>query len=554
MILLAGLSTLLLSIYTVRVSYSSLPYADGWREIDPLVTRISPLSVRWLWWQQNEHRLIIPKLLLAVDLLWFHANQLLLLFSIFAIQCAHLGVLGWSMRRLAGWRGALWRTGFGLAAFCLFCPSQWENFVWGFQTCFVLPGLFASLSFVWLLLYFIRTRETTRPWVFLILSVVAALCATYSLANGMLLWPLLLGAALLLGMGRAVVTLFTAVGAVTAATYFIGYTHPPHHASLATSVQSPLRLLKYIAVYFGSTWFHERMHPSELLGIAGLVLAAALLWRLRGATSRQNPFSIQIALTLLFCVGTAVITSLGRLNFGATQAFSSRYQTVALLFWCFLGLGALLILSAGKNFSTALVVAQICLVIIVARGAVLAPFAIRDARWHGFQLNAAASALRSGVYDPAQFYYVGLVRPEYLFSAVPLMRQNRLSIFSRDSERPTGVPLTSLFPHMSDDCIGAVDPVARIEGSRPGLRVTGWAWDREHHRPALAVVLVRNGAVDAWAAVGSWRGFVLANGRKAENYVGFTGYLGDDRQSQAVAVYAVLDSHPGTACLVESSP
>ena len=145
-VMLGGILTIAVALHMVVASYSSLPYWDGWDEVNIAALGVNPFSPAWLWQQHNEHRLVIPKLFLAVDLRVFGSRQVFLLSSIFVIQLLHLILLSWSMRVLGGWRGALWRTGVGLAAFCLFCPAQWENLVWGFQVCFVLPQLLASLS------------------------------------------------------------------------------------------------------------------------------------------------------------------------------------------------------------------------------------------------------------------------------------------------------------------------------------------------------------------------------------------------------------------------
>src|SRR5208282_1256493 len=151
-ILLGGILTIAVVLRLVVTTYSSLPFWDGWMQVG-LEGGEHPLSPAWLWKPWNEHRMVIPKLFLAADLYGFQARQVFLLASILTIQFLHLALLSWSMWVLGGWRGALWRTGTGLAAFCLFCPAQQENFVWGFQVCFVLPPLLASVSFISLLLY-----------------------------------------------------------------------------------------------------------------------------------------------------------------------------------------------------------------------------------------------------------------------------------------------------------------------------------------------------------------------------------------------------------------
>ena len=98
-ILLGGILTIGLTVYMVVVSYSPLPWGDGWAQIDPLANGINPLSLQWLWGQHDEHRLVIPKLFLIADLHFFHARQIFLLISILVIQFFHLCVLS---RRVCG--------------------------------------------------------------------------------------------------------------------------------------------------------------------------------------------------------------------------------------------------------------------------------------------------------------------------------------------------------------------------------------------------------------------------------------------------------------------
>ncbi len=159
LILASGIATIGVAAYMVVICYTRLPWSDGWTQIFVGARGENPFSLHWLWQQHNEHRLLIPKIFLALDLRFFAARQKLLLAVIFIVQLLEWWLLCWSMRYLGGWRRAQWRTGAGLAAFCLFCPSQWENLTWGFQTCFVLPGFCATLSFVALLLYWERSQR-----------------------------------------------------------------------------------------------------------------------------------------------------------------------------------------------------------------------------------------------------------------------------------------------------------------------------------------------------------------------------------------------------------
>ena len=422
LILLGGLITVVVTGYVVVISYSRLPFAESWLQIWVAAKGISPVSPHWLWQQHLEHRFPIPKLFLAVDLWLFHASQQFLLASIFTIQLLHLALLGWSIRALGGWRGARWRTGFGLAAFCLFFPSQWETFVFSFEVNFVLSALFASLSFIALLLYWIKSRpqpEFREPWKFLLLSMLAALGATFSLANGSLVWVLLLAAALVLRLRRSAVATLLSGGAISILGYFHGYVRPPESDSPLLSVQHPHRVLDHLATYLGASWTTAYGHSAMFFGFAGLALAIYVVSRFRLPVEVSQVFSIQLLLILMFCLATAIITALGRSSSGIAQAFSSRYQTFALLFWWALLMLLLLLLFRNNHSQLPIVMAQACLLALMLGGIRLAGDSVRQARLHGFDLNVAAAALLTNTPDraPTEAHLSG---PEFCTSSSAL--------------------------------------------------------------------------------------------------------------------------------------
>ena len=280
-ILLGGIITIAVALYLVITSYSALPFFDHWKQIIFVESGGDPMSPTWLWERHNEHRPVIPKLFLAADLLLFQGRQIFLLASIFFIQLLHLVLITWSMWKLGGWRGTLFRTGTGLVAFCLFCPTQWENFVWGFQVCFVLPQLLATLSFVSLLLYSTKTQQVPAKtyWRFLVLSNAAALGATYSLASGHLLWPILILAALLLRLHRAAVLSYVISGSASTALYFYRFVAPGHHARpVFSNLLAPLKLLRFAAqLLFGFASHNGIMVGAILLVVAFVVTVIAIL-------------------------------------------------------------------------------------------------------------------------------------------------------------------------------------------------------------------------------------------------------------------------------------
>ena len=563
-VLVGGITTVLVAAHLVVVSYSSLPHWDIWdTELDFAVHGGSQDRAHWLWKQENQHRLVIPKLFLLADLRWFHATQTFLLVSIFVIQLLHLALLSWSVRALGGWRGTLWRVATGLAAFCLFCPSQWENFVWGFQTCFVMPPLFCTVSAVGLLLYWRSSAAGRSVLAYLVLTIAAALGATYSLSNGNLLWPLLVGAALMLRLDRRALLSLIGSGTLSTVVYLHHYTRP---RGIISALQSPLQLLSYITAYFGSCWISFPgvspfpsapgvLTAAEFIGSLGLVVSIALLLRIPHYIRRAQAFPLQLELMLLFCVGTGIITAVGRRGFGTVQSFSSHYQTIALLFWWCMALLLLheLLSSTAKLGSDALVFAEGAFLCIMLAAAFFAARPIRRARVRGLNLNVAAAALITGVPDQAQLAWAYPPRPNYVLSFVPTLRAERLSAFSDVRASLLGQRLESVFtPVPASRCSGRVETVNAVSDAvSPSIRITGWAWDFERNRMPAEIVASTDGIITGIGAVGAFRPDVPhAHPEVSSNYSGFRGYSRDVYDRRRTGIYAILDRSTRVACFL----
>ena len=234
-------------------------------------------------------------------------------------------------------RGSAWRTGTGLIAYCILCPTQQENLIWGFQLQFVIPAAMATLSILTLLLYY----RKPHAWL-LATSIFATTIATWSLANGMLLWPLLLLAALLLGMRRSTLLVIALFAAANIGLYLYHYHRPGPPAEFPGLALAADRTLHYVAVYFGSTFVrHSSGWIPLLAGAVGLWIATVIIIRVLPQRGRASLLQLQLSLLMLLCIATAFITASGRLHLGLEQATASRYQTFALLFWCSLGLSIL---------------------------------------------------------------------------------------------------------------------------------------------------------------------------------------------------------------------
>jgi hypothetical protein len=555
-ILFGGLLTIAITLYMVMTTYSSLPFWDGWEGFRFAANGGSLFSPAWLWRLHNEHCMVIPKLFLAVDIRLFQGRQVFLLASIFAIQLMHLVLLSWSMHVLGGRRGALWRTGSGLAAFCLFCPSQYENFVWSFQVDFVLPHLLATLSFVALALYWAKLKvqpERQPSPRFLVISLLSALGATLSFASGILLWPLLVLAAVSLRLRVRAILSFLAVGAASISAYLYCYLRSESPAGPMRSLREPFNVLQYFLRYFLSSWPQFGIHHQDFIIMLVVLL---LLLPVISYVRSFRALSIQLVLTIFYCLATALITAVGRVNLGVSQAASSRYQTVALLFWCSLGL-----LWLGGAFLARLqhsyLGAQICLLVIFAAAALKTNGPLEQAQRRAFGLKAATAALLTGVNDPVSLSWV-YPDAELFATTVPYMRANRLSVFSDRLASVLRKPLESVFSVANpNECSGALEsvlPLNDLNGPAlgPGQRMRGWVSGRGRQRLPLTVVATTNGTIVGVGATTKWLPYVHdAPVRLPSHYGGFVAYAPRLSSGSTAELYAILRRTPPSACYID---
>jgi len=555
-ILAGGAVTIALAVYVTVLGHSRLPFWDEWMQIDFAANEGPAHTFDWLWRQFNQHRVVIPKLFLLADLRWFRATQTFLLAVNLVLQFLHLCVLAWSLRVLGGWRGALWRTAVGLLAFCLFCPSQLPNLVMGFTgLCCYLPPLFASVSFLGLLLYWRDSRENSsraHSWKYLALSVVAALCATYSLSNGNLVWPLLVIGAVLLRVRFTAIAGIVAVAAVGIFAFFYNYTVYLTSAAVRTPAEV-LGLIRYIAVYFGSSWVTANIRAAEILGVAGFLILAFTLLQMPAYFKVAPAVCIQIGLLLLFVLGTGIVTAPGRVVFGIDQAFSGRYQSFSLLFW---GCMALLLLGSfvsSRPQSGLFVAAEIGVLAVMLFAAQKTQPLLLKARWHGFNVNLAAIALETGVPDNAQLAWAHS-HPDYPRSLIPFMRDQRLSVFTERGPDLLGRSLDAEFTRQDPDrCVGKVEATTAITSAWPqSFRISGWAWDLQRQAAPSEILIVSDGVITGLGLVGDQRPSMDVRGQTTSQFTGFAAYVADVSRPSKLEIYAVPGRGGKSACYIAS--
>jgi hypothetical protein len=556
MILAGGLLTIPAAAYLSIVSYTGVPFWDEWTFIASLATSSRPYSLTWFLAQNNEHRNLLYRLLLLTDVQFFDGRQVLLYVSMFALQLGFLMAMAWMLRSVGELRGALWRTTVGLAAFCFFCPSQWENLCWPLQVSFFAPGCFALLAFLSVILSQRAGRNPLSRWVIAILGLVLASVATYSNANGMLIWPLLLGIAFMLRVPLKMIGVYAAIGLTMSALYFYGYKSPPNLAHPVQSLRHVSAVAEYVAKYFGGSFPWQNLNYAVPIGWEALFVALALVIWAIARRQLMRPLPLVLVGLMLFCLTTAIITALGRINFGTNQAFAPRYQTWALLFWfCLASMLLLALVNAGARVSITCLMAGIVVLMIIAAENFGTP--LQKARTRRTRQTIVSLALMTQVPD------YGIIADTYVDPEIPwkgarYLKERHLSIFSTDQYRELNGPLAPRYHILAQDaCRGYVDKVGLVPDQRSdsaGLKIAGWTVDARTQKPVQKIIAVVDGTIVGFGGVGIERSDVAAALHSPQALLsGWVGFARVPASAKDLEVYGQVDPSGGI-CKVADVP
>jgi hypothetical protein len=474
--------------------------------------------------------------------------------AIFIVQLAFLLSLAWLLRAVGGLRGASLRVGLGLAAYCLFCPSQWENLSWPFQISFVLPGLFVILALLALVQYAKSAQANEGGGYYLGGSILALCAATYSNANGVVAWPVLVLAALALRVRLQVIAVYIIAGALLVSSYLYHYSSPPYHSSPLASLHHPAVIIEYLAKYFGGSWFHSPRHLYVVgFGLAGLAAALAMAWwELARKASRPAP--VVLLGLIAFSLGTAFITALGRINFGTDQAFASRYQTFTLLFWFSLGMLLLAVLAErNRRIPVTLLLTVAALMMLMSAGQYRS--ALRTAQGRAGVANLAGSAFLTGVMDPVSLKEL-FPDPEFVWGCVGYLREHRLSVFATGLSSRLEKPVADVYQaDAMDSCKGHVDGVEPVASDSKGVRVWGWAVEQRSGKAVQGILAAVGGRIEGFGISGFPRPDVarVLRSTRALNS-GWSGYARIAGQSGPIVVYGIVDESRRKLCTVGSAP
>ena len=294
---------------------------DQWSDIQLIAKSYSGhLSFADLWAPHYENRILFPNLFVLLLSRTTNLNILVEEYLSAAMLVASAGLVIFAHRRRVG-----------LAWIC-YCPVailmlsfvQHENTLWGFQLAWYLVLLAAAATFTLL-------DRPILTWWWLTASVGAAVVASYSSLQGLIVWPTGLLLLYYRNRPRSFAIAWICAATVTVALYFLNFAPGSDYV-----VGHPFAALQFYFVAIGDVvgvYVSGTGATATAILVLGLVLFAVSIWVLVAyCRGRDETSGLPLAAALItFGLVFAGLVTIGSIKQGLPGASSSRYRTFDLL-------------------------------------------------------------------------------------------------------------------------------------------------------------------------------------------------------------------------------
>ena len=403
-------------------------YEDSWNGTLPLVLAFAKghLTLAMLWAQHNGNRPLLPNLVLTLS------DSVTGVDSKFDM---YLGGFCWLVATFLLVRlAARTSTARGLwtvpAAFLLCDLTQVQNILWAYQFAWALTLMCVLVALTGL------EEAVENRWLFL-LAVAAAVVASYSTVQGLLIWPVGLTYALLRGVPRVRLWTWVMCGIATGFVYFwhLGRVFPSTQRTYPLT--HPLQGLQFLLTLMG-----DLSPGGDLWAGAGLLAGTVVIgWIAYRHKIPAAALRLPLGLWLFGLLFDLLVTS-GRTQLGLGNAYSSRYSTFNLLLGIGLYLAAVAIFNPSGRWpkiraqaASHRLAAGVCAAVVILVLLQLAwslPFGFKTGSAYQLERQAGAQALRAYRREPDGVLARELYRGggAYVKSWARIMEARRWSVFS----------------------------------------------------------------------------------------------------------------------------
>jgi len=443
-----------LSIIGVLRVYSPIPLGDEWKGYLGFYADL--LDGKYSAWftQFGLHRLILPRVLFWLDIKYFDGRFVFLIVANLVILCGVIAILIAYLRRLKSENC----TQFIIGAVISIMAVSWlqePNLTGGFNG----AQYFMAILLPLVAFYCLALAQEQRH--FFWLALLAGFASAWTMANGILVLPLLATLALCIRFKPARIAMLAIASVATVALYFDFFSNERPsvlRTYWSTLTGDPIGAAQYALAFLGNPFFCVVSYPLAALQyifllVAGaeyasrpafgedglgdypiaftiglyiaqaagavLIAAAAIAARRWFVSAREATRGTLLAF-LFFIIFTAVACAAARLDNGVGYAVQLRYTTPALLAWI-----ALIVLGAPSFNSRRALGIFACTVIILFPSQILPVFGLtRIAVRHEHMLQAMQAILHGS--EDHDTLYIIFADPD----VARRLRGTKVSIFA----------------------------------------------------------------------------------------------------------------------------
>jgi hypothetical protein len=545
--LLITLATVGMTIAGTVLAYSAIPYYDTWDATLGFVMQIKDGHYSQWWAMYYEHRLILARVFFWLDYLLFNCNESflvcinMLLISLTALQF-HVILRA----QLAPLKQPLALTSFTLIVISyLFLWSQDYNIIKGFQNQFFMAQLLPLSSF-----YFLhRSTDPVKPTRYFLISFLLGIGSIGTMANGILVLPMMTIYAMICRMNRKRVVLLAIASALSLLFFIHDLKTPSHHGHpFAYFFSNSYKSYQYIMLFLGNPVHYLTLKVSWgvllsfLVGQCAVVLALRQAWKMR-SNLRENTLVLALVFFIFYVLCSAVMSAGGRSFKGIGYALSSRYTTPTIMAWItflivFAPVIAVRLNPANWRFRL------LCLALLAA------PLPLQVTALHPNKLSLFVKRVAglATTLQVADKTYLSTIYPYYdehynylsMLTLAKRASEQNLSIFSQypysDARQTFG---TQIVPTATDSCDGQLNQIEVIKEDPRFLRVAGWIIDsRTQQVPKAIRFLDKHNTVVGYAITGNSMPRIAAQIGPQSRHAGFCGYLLATQIDQQVTLQA----------------
>ena len=451
------------TIYRITELYVTIPTWDYWR-VAANASNIRAFDFRYFWLQHNEHRIVGPDIVFAIDLLLFHARRIFPIVISFVFYLVSWLLIARSIA--ADTLLSVEARGFAIALAGIMIG--WRGSALALADPFLIAWTLVEFAFLTALWLVSRAISRSASASLLVGVIALGFVATYSSGNGLLVWPVLVLAAYICGWTKRLTGALAISGVVADGLYFVGYRFGGNlqPANLFRHPAYTMAFLgSYLSMPFGGMKSPQFGVYVGLCQLAVMLLLFSVALRYRLLATRTG---IVLFGAYLFTILAALLTAAGRMEPGDgfyTNAKATRYLTLLMINWGVCA-AALIWLSARRGWRVAPPVLAVLLGVLIVIGFLKLRWWERTGIRPYVDAQVTQLSVENGVQDPRLLRNI-FPSPEFAEQYLKVLQADDLSIYSNAQMQPqTRV--------VRKDASKIAGEITRIFPLQSGVEIVGW--------------------------------------------------------------------------------